>query len=387
MVQLLMDYEASRRVQPSDEAPVTALHIAALIGENESIRVIVQGGLVNVNVLDGAQPFPRTPIAYAALGVEFLGYDPSVLKVLRDVGANLERALPDLISSHPGNPLATEIADTWGLPENMVNWQAEIDGQVASNYLLWQSTNVGFAQVLQASELIAWRRFIEICLEAGADPNHVPSESVSKRHDTMLHRAMLYNHGDTLVPEMLLKAGADPNALDDGGHTPLSEYLIRADGSRHFKEDYLNGVESMMCQKVRLLHRNGADIKRDSAILLRMTADTEDELFADEIRYDYRVRLELLVSLGADVNCNVECEIGTHSLVFVTLFHKHPKASMALVDHGARLTDEGYDIAWLGRHLGSRCRSALLRDAFYKALPDGYVVAPDDKAGGWPLVK
>lgn len=85
---------------------------------------------------------------------------------------------------------------------------------------------------------------MEVLLKAGADPNATDTFDY-----TPLHKQK-----DKKAVKTLLKAGADPNAMDENGETPLN-FLIK-----EAKPNILNGENPEdICKKIKALIKAGAD--------------------------------------------------------------------------------------------------------------------------------
>jgi Ankyrin repeats (many copies) len=60
---------------------------------------------------------------------------------------------------------------------------------------------------------------LRLYLDQGGNPNGITKDDSYKTHHTLLHRAAIY--GNEEIVKMLLSAGADPNAQNTTGWTPL----------------------------------------------------------------------------------------------------------------------------------------------------------------------
>ncbi|MEO8351883.1 MAG: ankyrin repeat domain-containing protein [Chthoniobacteraceae bacterium] len=78
-------------------------------------------------------------------------------------------------------------------------------------------------------------------LRAGGDPDLISKQDRPKSKSTLLHNAAIY--GDAEIVRALLDGGANPNALDNGRRTPLTNVFTtrdRADADEDARIDIIN---------------------------------------------------------------------------------------------------------------------------------------------------
>ncbi len=123
------------------------------------------------------------------------------------------------------------------------------------------------------------RESVERAMEAGADPNAQDDNGL-----TPLHSAILYE-ADIEFAQALLDAGADPTIADSNGDTPL--HLLALTGSERWYSEGVDMVEALV--------NAGADVnaRNDGG---------ETPLHRAAFVNTHLVDIERLVELGADVN-------------------------------------------------------------------------------------
>jgi ankyrin repeat protein len=203
---------------------VRPLHAAALAGDAQMIRFLLdKGASVSATTRRGMTPLHCAAMANA----------PEIVDVLLEAGAEPGAAGPFGLS-----PL--HLASLFGNRESIASLLergADIDVQTGSGIaplhlsydpetaaaLLSHGANIEIRDRTNATPLHwAWRRdILTLLLERGADINAKEQWASIIRGCTLLHKAVYPLTADIEEVRWLLEHGADPNATDINGMTPL----------------------------------------------------------------------------------------------------------------------------------------------------------------------
>lgn len=212
----------------------TALHWATYRGDLELMRLLLARGAA----VDAANDFGATPLSIAAVDA-----DPAVIKLLLDAGAAADRRNADnesalMVVARAGNVESARLLIEHGAD---VNAAESVAGQTA---LMWAAAQrhpdmvrlllEAGAQVHAASTFNDWQRVVT------AEPR------IKTLHDGG-HTALFYaaREGCRDCVAALLDAGADVNAADPWGITPL-----------------LTALSNMHFDTAALMVERGADVNR-----------------------------------------------------------------------------------------------------------------------------
>ena len=237
IVALLM--EAGADPNASDERGQTPLHWASRRADPGVIAALIRAG-ANVNAPDDQG---GTPLHMGA----GYGNDPSVIGILVDAGAGADLAAADSEGNTPlhaswsnsnpevartllqlgANPLARNNEGQPADPWNCENWNTpafarpsdadDVARCVDSGRGVNARDSDGNTRLYHAVDNQDLGTVMRL-LEAGADVN-------AAGYWTPLHVAAL--HGDTVLIRVLVEAGANPDARDTGGETPLHRAVIQ----------------------------------------------------------------------------------------------------------------------------------------------------------------
>ena len=95
------------------------------------------------------------------------------------------------------------------------------------------STNANFPEYFTPAYVHAWNgnaMALSKLLEKGLDPNHTPASNPAITLPTLLHIAA--ERGKRVVVQLLRKHGANIDAVDDQGNTPLMSAITSPRGKR-----------------------------------------------------------------------------------------------------------------------------------------------------------
>ena len=209
--------DLAHAVAPADLAPentpgCTALHLAAYAGSAEIERLLVRYG-VNPGAVNGEG---RTPLHTA------LEYNNTTRQILIELGAAVDAAaaaalndVDRLIALLDAAPEQLEDRTTRLTP---LEWAAYHNALDSARVLLRRGADPNDGALLCAASVAAVPMG-ELLLAAGADPNATPAG----KGFTALHVAasMRYTRDGTDFVQLLLLSGADPGATTEDGRTPL----------------------------------------------------------------------------------------------------------------------------------------------------------------------
>ena len=205
---VVMLIEAGVDPNVQDGKGVTPLHYAAAHNVNPDVIVALLEAGADPNVRDDKEG--ATPLFFGLANID----NPAVIGTLVKAGADIETR-----SKSGGTPL--HMAATKGLMV-MVSALLDADADPMARDEALGATPLHFAAIEAAdpatgsllADLDTWG-VVNLLVEAGADP-----DARDKENATPLHWAIWHDAGPTTVAA-LLDAGADPNVLSDRGATPL----------------------------------------------------------------------------------------------------------------------------------------------------------------------
>ena len=252
--------------------PDYALHNAVVEGYPEVLNIAVglyaNTGLCDIN---GKSPSGDTPLHLAV----FLG-KAEMVKILLDNDANTS------IKNSHGNT-AIEWAEATGNDEIQFLLEQSIKKASQANIL-----SVFYGEEVEQYGIDMER--LKMLIDAGADLNaRHPATGSTALHIATGPRGCLYSHQNPYLVHLLLEAGADVNAKDDTGNTPLDSAVISYSGEFYSFDD---GKERNQCfdydvSVMDMLIEAGADV----------THSLQHAIGRDKNSYV----LKKLINAGADV--------------------------------------------------------------------------------------
>ena len=217
--------QAGANPNARDRHGSTPLHWAAMYSGNPAVVAALLDAGADLNA---RSRYGYTPLHWAA------GYsgNPAVVVALLDAGA--DPTLEDDFGRTPVEAASTS-ADAGGRDEIVESLRAAVAAWEPS-FLVecagWVAWNSQLAEAF-------WRdspaMFVRGCLEAGADPNARDGNGA-----TPLHNAAAFSENAAVVVA-LLDAGADPNAPNIAGLTPLHWKALRRDANAAIVAALLDG--------------------------------------------------------------------------------------------------------------------------------------------------
>ncbi len=297
VVDFLFSLKASARVAASNG--VTALHCAAKGGHHQIVNMLLERG-ANVNTADAAG---RTPLHEAAIG----GH-PEVQQALASAGADSN------VKDREGNTALHEAARACSEP---------LVRLLAANGANLNDTNNQQRTPLHVAILSA---------DHSAE-SHVNRQRRGGREAT------------TQLVKLLLSLGADPNALDARGETPL-DLLSYLEGGEAGTDPLVNVLREAGGKWVRYGHRHTADEAPATADETIVGVETSKRRSSSPASFQTAEsggtgRVMQLGDRPITIGRSVECELRFRSL---TMSRRHARIER----HGS-----GYAITDLGSHNGT----------------------------------
>jgi cytohesin len=287
-------------VNAKGETEETPLHSAALshaatFGQKEVAELLIaKGADVNAKEVEGATPLHLVPYGKGLKAIaEILIANGADVNIKDDLGdtpldaavSKGEKEIADLLRKHGGK---SGVKDSIHTAAGIGNIEA-VKQHLASGADVNAKTDVWRHTPLHRAACFGHKEIVELLIAEGADVN-------AKREEewTPLHYAACFGHKE--IAELLIAKGADVNAKSDFG-TPLDSGIRRKRtevANLLRKHDGMTGEELKAIEALKQHLAAGADVnaKDDGGVTPLHTAAL----------HGYNELAELLIAAGADVN-------------------------------------------------------------------------------------
>jgi ankyrin repeat protein len=269
LIKLLLEYGAD--VNSRDKTDATALHNASLVPNLEVARVLLDHG-ANINAEDNQGQTPLLRVSgderYSGKGRSDAGFDMAQLLVEHGADVNTrdkEHETPLHLASYIPNPKLVQLLLDHGADVHATNSRQKTPFHRVSQAEYPYEDRFAVAQLL---------------VENGADPN-----TRNKGNETWLHLAT--NTLNLKLVQMLLDRGANVNAKDNQGWTPLHRVLFKLKAEDYYPDEVFFGVAQLLVE-----HGANVDTRdKDHVTLLHLASYFRE-----------RNLVRVLLSHGAYVN-------------------------------------------------------------------------------------